>query len=54
MFQVMQKCCTCDFMYGDDTSVKERRDIWRALAEKRKYQTTITLYKRSGKRVITE
>ncbi|OCT61995.1 potassium voltage-gated channel subfamily H member 4 [Xenopus laevis] len=46
--EVMQKNCTCRFLYGVETSDNVIQDIERALEEKQEYQAEVCLYKKDA------
>ncbi|XP_061551149.1 potassium voltage-gated channel subfamily H member 8-like isoform X1 [Phycodurus eques] len=46
--ELMQKSCTCHFLYGGETSDRLTWQMQRALDERREFKTEIVLYKKSG------
>ncbi|KAM4691882.1 voltage-gated delayed rectifier potassium channel KCNH4 [Rhinophrynus dorsalis] len=46
--EVMQKNCTCRFLYGVETSETVIQSIERVLDEKQEYQAEVCLYKKDG------
>ncbi|KAM9829096.1 voltage-gated delayed rectifier potassium channel KCNH8-like isoform 7-T8 [Syngnathus typhle] len=46
--ELMQKSCTCHFLYGGETSDHLTSQMQRALDERREFKTEIILYKKSG------
>lgn len=47
--ELMQKSCTCHFLYGSETSDRLTVQMQKALDERREFKTEIILYKKSGK-----
>uniref|UniRef100_A0A672IIC5 Voltage-gated delayed rectifier potassium channel KCNH4 n=1 Tax=Salarias fasciatus TaxID=181472 RepID=A0A672IIC5_SALFA len=48
--ELMQKSCTCHFLYGGETSDRLTAQMQKALDERREFKTEIILYKKSGSR----
>ena len=48
--ELMQKTCTCDFLYGNMTSVSSKNLISQALLRTEETQVVILLYKKDGKK----
>lgn len=46
--EVMQKNCSCRFLYGSDTSESVAQQMTRALEEREEYQAEVRFYKKSG------
>ncbi|XP_058478311.1 potassium voltage-gated channel subfamily H member 8-like isoform X1 [Solea solea] len=46
--ELMQKSCTCHFLYGSETSDRLTSQMQKALDERREFKTEIVLYKKSG------
>ncbi|XP_077170422.1 voltage-gated delayed rectifier potassium channel KCNH4 isoform X2 [Paroedura picta] len=46
--EVMQKTCSCRFLYGTDTSETVMQRIEKVLEGKQEYQTEVCFYKKSG------
>ncbi|XP_068165856.1 potassium voltage-gated channel subfamily H member 8-like [Antennarius striatus] len=46
--EVMQKSCTCHFLYGSETSSRLTSQMQIALDERREFKTEIVLYKKGG------
>nr|CAB3258018.1 potassium voltage-gated channel subfamily H member 8-like [Phallusia mammillata] len=46
--QIMQQCCSCEFLYGVNTCDEDKRHIKEALFQKEEFKTEITMYKKNG------
>ncbi|XP_039259883.2 voltage-gated inwardly rectifying potassium channel KCNH7-like isoform X1 [Styela clava] len=46
--QVMQKSCTCSFLYGKKTNDDDKKAIWDSLNKKKEFHTKIMLYRKDG------
>ncbi|XP_029985864.1 potassium voltage-gated channel subfamily H member 8-like, partial [Sphaeramia orbicularis] len=46
--ELMQRSCTCHFLYGGETSERLTAQMQNALDERREFKTEIILYKKSG------
>eukprot|EP00062_Callorhinchus_milii_P014708 gi/632964320/ref/XP_007898341.1/ PREDICTED: potassium voltage-gated channel subfamily H member 8-like [Callorhinchus milii] len=46
--EVMQKCCACKFLYGEETNELMKVQIQNALDEKREFKTEVIFYKKTG------
>lgn len=46
--ELMQKSCTCHFLYGPETSNQLTVEIQEALDERREFKTELVFYKKEG------